>query len=115
MTVYVDDAHIPAKVGNLDRRWSHLMADMPEELHAFAAQLGLRRSWFQDHRPFWHYDVTAGMRAKALALGAQPVTSREAVDLPHWQREPEGSRGGARRGEAREEDRGMGSGPKESP
>lgn len=88
MTVYVDDARIPAKVGNLDRRWSHLMADTPEELHAFAAQLGLKRAWFQDHRPYWHYDVTDGLRQRALALGAQPVTSREAVSLPHWQREP---------------------------
>ncbi len=86
MTVYVDDARIPAKVGKLERCWSHLMADTPEELHAFAAQLGLKRSWFQDHRPFWHYDVTDGMRQRALALGAQPVTSREAVQLPHFHR-----------------------------
>jgi hypothetical protein len=90
MAVYVDDAHIPAKVGNLDRCWSHLMADTPEELHVFAAQLGLKRSWFQDHKPFWHYDVTDGMRQRALALGAKPITAREAVQLPHWQRQKAG-------------------------
>jgi hypothetical protein len=87
MTVYVDDAMIRAKVGTLDRQWCHLMADTPEELHAFAAELGLKRSWFQDHQPYWHYDVTAGVRARALALGAQPVTAREAPFLPHFGRE----------------------------
>lgn len=40
MTVYVDDMPIPA-------RWSHLMADTDEELHRFAASIGLRRSWAQ--------------------------------------------------------------------
>ncbi|QWQ39587.1 DUF4031 domain-containing protein [Streptomyces sp. YPW6] len=27
--------------------WCHLTADTEDELHAFAARLGLRRSWFQ--------------------------------------------------------------------
>ena len=48
MTVYVDDARIPARVGRWDSSWSHLFADTQDELHAFAARLGLRRSWFQD-------------------------------------------------------------------
>jgi hypothetical protein len=73
MTVYVDDARIPARVGRWDSSWSHLFADTQDELHAFAARLGLRRSWFQDPtvtgKPLaakpgsraaenWHYDVT---------------------------------------------------------
>jgi Protein of unknown function (DUF4031) len=51
MTVYVDDWRQAAKVGRLNARWSHLTVgpfDDPEELHAFAARIGLRRSWFQD-------------------------------------------------------------------
>jgi hypothetical protein len=93
MAVYVDDASIPAAVGNgrvvHDSRWSHLFADTPEELHAFAAKLGLRRSYFQPGRPrgdgspsrHWHYDLTAGKRAQAIRFGAQPVTSREAIEI----------------------------------
>lgn len=44
MTVYVDDMRVPARVGRINARWSHLMADTDEELHEFAARLGLRRS-----------------------------------------------------------------------
>jgi hypothetical protein len=81
MTVYVDDARIPAQVGSLRGRWSHLSADTKEELHAFAARIGLRRAWFQDKpNPFtggpgvhWHYDITDSKRRAALAAGAQPI------------------------------------------
>lgn len=48
MTVYVDDFRIPARVGRYNARWSHLFADTRSELHAFAAQIGLRCEWFQD-------------------------------------------------------------------
>ena len=37
MTVYVDDAVTLWR----GRRWAHLMADSLEELHAFAARLGI--------------------------------------------------------------------------
>jgi hypothetical protein len=93
VAVYVDDASIPARVPNgrvvHDSRWSHLFADTQKELHAFAAQLGLRRSYFQPGRPrgdgsaspHWHYDLTAGKRQRAISLGARPVTSREAIEI----------------------------------
>jgi hypothetical protein len=73
MTVYVDDMRRPQTVGRVRGSWSHLFADTREELHAFAAQLGQKRSWFQDHPTRWHYDVTDSVRARALALGAQPM------------------------------------------
>jgi hypothetical protein len=91
VTVYVDDANIPATVGRLRSQWSHLIADDQAELHAFATRLGLRRAWFQDPtvngRPRavpgsraaenWHYDLTAGKRAQAVRLGAVAVSWRE--------------------------------------
>lgn len=96
MTVYVDDARIPARVGRHATTWSHLFADTQDELHAFAQRLGLRRSWFQDPvkigkpikaRPGsraaenWHYDVTESKRLHAVSLGAKEVTWREAVAI----------------------------------
>lgn len=96
MTVYVDDAAITATVGRITARWSHLIADDRDELHSFAARLGLRRGWFQDPltktrgvRPTpgsraaenWHYDVTAGKRLRAIQLGARPVTWRELTEI----------------------------------
>jgi Protein of unknown function (DUF4031) len=65
--------------------WFGLAADTEDELHAFAARLGLQRSMFQPGTPIGpqqvpvtgHYDVTEGERDQAVALGAQPVSPRE--------------------------------------
>lgn len=65
MTVYVDAEAIEWR----GKRWCHLVADTLDELHAFADQLGLRRSWFQCKK-YPHYDVTISVRTKALRLGA---------------------------------------------
>jgi hypothetical protein len=80
--IYVDDYRAPARVGRCrPARWSHLVADQREELHAFAALLGLKREWFQDHPVRWHYDVTDTVRRHALAFGAQEITTRELAAL----------------------------------
>jgi hypothetical protein len=56
------------------RHWCHMASDKDvEELHAFAAELGLPRRAF--HRD--HYDVPPGLRARALALGAEAVGTGE--------------------------------------
>jgi len=53
--------------------WAHLVSDDSfQELHEFAARLGLPRRAFQGD----HYDVPAPLRAQALALGAQEVPAR---------------------------------------
>lgn len=79
MAVYIDDAFVRGDWG----RWTgggHLQADTADELHAFAAQLGLARVWFQtkpgrpDHD---HYDLTRAGRERALTLGATPETWRD--------------------------------------
>jgi hypothetical protein len=55
----------------------HLITDGPnEELHAFAASIGLRRSWFQAKASGPHYDLTAGRRAAAVAAGAVELEDR---------------------------------------
>lgn len=70
MTVYVDDAVTPWR----DTRWAHLMADTLDELHAFAARLGLPRRAFQDKTSGAHYDVSAELREQAIVLGAVPIS-----------------------------------------
>lgn len=70
MSVYVDDA-VTLWRGT---RWAHLMADTLEELHAFAARLGMPRRAFQNKTSGAHYDVTADMREQAIALGAVPIS-----------------------------------------
>ncbi|QNP49998.1 DUF4031 domain-containing protein [Diaphorobacter aerolatus] len=67
MTVYVDDSRLSWR----GRSWCHLVADSIAELHAFAAQLGLRQEWFQYRTMYPHYDVTMRVQRRALALGAQ--------------------------------------------
>ncbi len=68
MTVFVDNECITWR-GKL---WCHLVADSLDELHAFAARLGLRRGWFQEKASYPHYDVTTEVRDRALRLGALP-------------------------------------------
>src|SRR5271165_2323070 len=58
------------------RLWAHLVSDESyEELHEFAAVLGLPHRGFQGD----HYDVPSEYRQRALMLGATPVSSRELV------------------------------------
>lgn len=72
MTILVDEAIWPWR----GRLWAHLVSDTSqEELHAFAARLGLPRRIFQGD----HYDVPTEVRQRALALGAQAVPARELV------------------------------------
>ena len=84
MAVYVDDMQRPAKVGRFNAVWSHLLADTDDELHAFAARLGLKRAWHQHPgTPLSHYDVTESKRRQAIRLGAVQIgyLSRESLDL----------------------------------
>jgi hypothetical protein len=70
--ILVDDAIWPLR----GRRFAHLVSDSSyEELHDFAARLGLPGRAF--HRD--HYDVPAELRDEAIVLGAVPVASRELV------------------------------------
>ncbi len=90
MTVYLDDWRQPARLGRVTDRWSHLVADTDEELHAFAASLGMRREWFQwkPHRPHHaHYDVPERHRARVLARGAVPVGWRDVGRMVRARRE----------------------------
>jgi hypothetical protein len=54
----------------------HLGADTLEELHEFAARLGLKRGWFQGGR-LPHYDLTPNKRAQAVRLGAVSMSGIE--------------------------------------
>ena len=74
VTVMVDELreypHTPLPF----RRWCHLVSDESfDELHAFAARLGIPRHRFQGD----HYDLPAHLRARAVALGAQEVSTRD--------------------------------------
>ena len=58
--------------------WCHMVTDSSlEELHGFALRLGLRREQFQRHERLPHYDLRPPLRERALALGAEAVSSKE--------------------------------------
>jgi hypothetical protein len=68
MPVYVD----PAIWFWQGRKWCHLLADDLDELHRFAAGLGIKRTSFQGppRSSTPHYDLTAYERKQAIARGA---------------------------------------------
>lgn len=77
MAIYVDPAIHPWR----NKMWCHLTADNDEELHAFAAKLGLKRSWFQSppKSSIPHYDITENKRAQAVQLGAIELDIHQAA------------------------------------
>lgn len=93
MTIYVDNAFIPAKVRQHNSRWCHLLSDQkdPEALHLFAESIGLRRSYFQSVKPFtpggkvcwWrqHYDLTEGKRKQAVSGGAVEIDIHDWINI----------------------------------
>jgi hypothetical protein len=79
--------------------WFALTADTEDELHALAAALGLTRAMFRPAAPArrrqaaeaGHYDLTLAERDRAVALGAQPISARDADQMngsarPGWLR-----------------------------
>ena len=60
----------------------------PDELHEFAARIGLKRNWFQYRSGRGsHYDLVPSKRALAVALGAKEVGRREILYLGYnWSR-----------------------------
>jgi hypothetical protein len=75
--IYVDDAEV-SKYG---RGWFHLTADGLDELHAFAARIGLPTRAFHRGARYPHYDVTAAQRLSAIRSGARAVSPREVVRI----------------------------------
>lgn len=66
----------PPNAAGYGRLWSHLASDLSyDELHAFAATLGIPRRGFDRD----HYDVPAERYDDVVAAGAAPVSSRELV------------------------------------
>jgi hypothetical protein len=91
LAVYVDDA-VWAWQG---RRWCHLLADDIDELHRFAARLGIHRSSYQGppRTAVPHYDLTAWERRQAIRRGAVACDRRQIVEIARVARE---DRSGAR-------------------
>ncbi len=74
--LYVDNAVWPGKGRAAGRLWAHLVSDHSyDELHVFAASLGVPRRGFDRD----HYDIPEELVAGAVALGAAHVTTREVV------------------------------------
>jgi hypothetical protein len=73
VTILIDPPQVPWR----GRMWSHLVSDASyEELHAFAARLGVPELGFDGD----HYDVPAEVFESLVAAGAVPVRSRELVE-----------------------------------
>lgn len=72
MGLMIDPPSVPSR----GRLWSHLASDTSyDELHAFARELGIPERGFDRD----HYDVPAEYYDVVVALGVEPVRSRELV------------------------------------
>ena len=74
MAVMVDELREYPDVDLPFTHWCHMAGDAGfEELHAFAARLGIPRRRFQGD----HYDLPPHLRERAVARGAQEVPTKE--------------------------------------
>jgi hypothetical protein len=73
MAVYIDDMYRYAIGQFRGMHMSHMIADTPEELHAMAMRIGMKREWYQGD----HYDVPLPRRHMALTGGATAITYRQ--------------------------------------
>ena len=64
-------------------KWSHLLADDIDDLHRFAARLGIHRVSYQGppRTSVPHYDLTSYERQRAIALGAIACSREEIVAI----------------------------------
>ena len=86
MSVYVD----PMSKCIRSKKWRydsacHLIGDTAAELHAFAASLGLKRTWFQNSL-LPHYDLTRNKRRQAVKLGAIELDVKTFIQKARTQR-----------------------------
>jgi len=77
--IYVD-APIWKKSPTGRQLYAHMVADSLDELHAFAAQIGVKPHFFHKAKSGWHYDITITQHPTALASGAQLVDSRVVLE-----------------------------------
>lgn len=78
MTVYVDDMRAP--FGRMIM--CHMCADTKEELLAMADTIGVARKWLQKEGSWMeHFDISLGMKQKAINAGAVQVTKKELVKI----------------------------------
>ncbi|MBR0825157.1 DUF4031 domain-containing protein [Bradyrhizobium manausense] len=84
MAVYVDELESWGwKMRGREVQSCHMFTDQIDlaELHAMAAAIGMKRSWFQEKRTAPHYDLTASRRAAAVALGAVELGRRDSANI----------------------------------
>ena len=77
MAVYVDEAIWPFQ----GLKWCHLLADDIDELHRFAALLGIARTSYQGppRTKTPHYDITGFERGRAIRMGAVTCSRQQIV------------------------------------
>jgi hypothetical protein len=80
MTIYIDSLrdYYAITGRGLPGLWCHMITDNSlDELHEFAARLGINPRRFQNHPHHPHYDLMPSSRALASALGAVEVSTRD--------------------------------------
>jgi len=94
MPVIVDPLREYPHAGLAISHWCHMAVDGGfEELHAFAAALGIPRHRFQGD----HYDLPRWIRSRAVTLGAEEVSTGELLQRMAGPRGDRARRRAARR------------------
>lgn len=78
--IYVDDCNW-TKGERGREKYAHMVADSYDELHAFAAKIGLGRHFFHKSAKYHHYDISSKFYGKALDNGAEIADSSTILEM----------------------------------
>jgi hypothetical protein len=90
MTVFVDtliQQPLTGKSAQVQRVFAdgacHMFTDSEnlEELHEFAARIGMRRAWLHDAKDLPHYDLNPKRRKVAVSAGAVECDKYKTVEV----------------------------------
>lgn len=90
MTIYVDalvpTGSLKGKSVQVQRVFKdgacHMFTDGPlDELHSFAASIGMKRSWLHNSVDLPHYDLNSARRAIAVKAGAIECDKHKTVEV----------------------------------
>lgn len=89
MMIYVDNLMNCIKNNNWRYSQScHMIADNTEELLRFAKSIGLKPQWIQFKGTYKeHFDLNTSKREKAIAAGAQSITTIDFIKIIKERRE----------------------------
>lgn len=79
--IYVDAPTWTTGAKKPRQSYAHMVADTHDELHAFAAKIGVKPHFFHKTPRMFHYDINKDQHVIAVAHGAIEVETKKLLPI----------------------------------